>query len=460
MDDSDDDIDLPAYIKYAHTPGLTESMVATVLSECTLQQIAMIEQALVPESVEHEDAATACQLGGDIGRLEGGHLALYEFMTLADSIHDFGRHFQLQDIHDWCPARLMTVFSKVHGNDKGGRKMRPIELAEIKREEVLLRHLTRPKQLRFPPHAPISNPFLNKNVMKRYPYDASKSIEKQARCARQGVRLKGSRVVSMEVWLEEPRPRWLQLEQIAKVCTTIKAALGGDIEWIVDSSHEALPSLVTSFPLIHEKLLRDFRINGCGTSAFADSLRKAVAAKWTPIMCDATFCDAGDDDRHVYEQSNRTAGFDSGRTGRVYRDGYAHPVTLDGARHHADNDFYYTVREKGVLNARHKDHSLGAMRGEIKKVLQFLREGVITEEYAFRDIAKALAYKRAGDWGQVENCVVYGRALMTCDKMAAMYAILRGVSVVYMARAQHAGVLQLTFTMVKGSVATDKSRAQ
>lgn len=455
MDDSvDERIYLPAYIMYAATPGLVESMVSGVLSACTAQEIAMIGKALIP-GAEPEDMS-ACQFGGQIGNLEGGHLALYEFMTLADSIHDFGRTFPLPDIRDWCPAPLMTVFSKVHGKEEEGRKMRQIDLMEIKREDVLLTHLTRPKQLRFPGHAPIDNPFLNKNVMKRYPYDKNKSILAQARCARQGVRLQGSRVVSMEVWLEEPQPRWLQLEQIAKVCTTIKAALGSEVEWIVDASHEALPSLVTSFPIIHEQLLQRFKTT---TPDFADALRTTVAAKWTPVMCDATFCDAGDDDRHVYEESERTMGFDPSRTGQVYRDGYPHQVTLEGAEHRRDNDFYYTIAEKGVLNARHKDHSLGAMRAAIKLILKQVSEDVISNEYAMEEISKALAYKRAGDWGQVENCVLNGRALMTCDKMAAMYAIMRGVSVVYMAHAQHGDVLQMTFTMVKGSVSTDKSQS-
>ncbi len=435
----DSPLDLPSFIQFAHiNPVYLDSIVESALAECTPEQLATIADAfVVPEAgVETQDGGSPIDVVP----------ALYDFMAMADSVHDFSRRYlDVNDIvHKWCPAPMLQVFSPVYGQESQGRRKRAIEPMEIKREDILVKHLTRPKHLKFQGHAPIPNPFYKKSVMKRYPYDATKEIDQQARYARQGIRV-GSKVISMEVWLKGNKPCWLELEQISRVCSTIQAVLGNNVEWIVDASHEALASIVTSFPIIRENLMKRFKVIGD-----LQHLRsKTASLVWTPIICDATLYDAGDLDRYVYESSHRTIGFDPNPTGKVYHEGYSYQVTLQGARHLANNDFSYRVAEEGTLHYSEEAHSLASMGKDIKKTLRLLNDGLISEEVAHEEVAKALSYKRAGDWGQVENCVLRGRAFITCDKLAAMYAILRGVPVVYLARAQHNDVLQMTFSLVR-----------
>ena len=51
-------------------------------------------------------------------------------------------------------------------------------------------------------------------------------------------------------------------------------------------------------------------------------------------------------------------------------------------------------------------------------------------------ISKELLYalKRAGDWGQVENCKSYKKIFVTSDKLAALYAFHRGIRFIYLRR--------------------------
>lgn len=45
------------------------------------------------------------------------------------------------------------------------------------------------------------------------------------------------------------------------------------------------------------------------------------------------------------------------------------------------------------------------------------------------DMAVPAALKRAGDWGQVEHCILNGVVLVTCDRFLAFYAVYRDVNV-------------------------------
>jgi hypothetical protein len=448
------DLQLPRFLEIDCTRREIEGVVDAVWKVCSPEDIADLAAALGGPDPDHDPDhgcpdAEPCEGGGPPGTLEGADLALYEFLAFCDTVHDFGRPFEdcLDRLLEWCPAPMLSVPDPETG------KSRPIRVMEIKREDVLLKYLKSPKYLRFPGHPPLPNPFKDVHILQRYPYDPTKPIDRQARCARQGTR-RSSRVVSMELWLEEPQPRLLQVSQIANACATIRAALGADIEWIVDASHEAVPSIMTSFPIVHERLLHKFR-------TMPDSRPEFVSLRWTPVICDASLNDAGDLNRFVYEQSGRQLGFDGSPTGRVYRDGHPDQVTLNGAVHKKNNDLCYETEEYGEINYRDMQHSLAAMVREMKRTLAQERAGVLGRDAALRDIATSLALKRSGDWGQVENCVAKGRALMTCDKMASLFAVYRGVSVVYVQLSRHSDVLQVTLTLVKGRVPTDKaSRAQ
>lgn len=434
---------VPRLLEVDCTRREVEDAVDSVWRGCSPEDIADLAAALEAEPEEPPDDCTLS--GGGPGSLAGVELALYEFLALCDTVHDFGRPFKdsLSKLLEWYPAPMLSV------PDPATRKFRPIHVMEIKKEEILLKYLRTLKYLRFPGHPPLHNPFKDVNILKRYPYDKTKSINKQARRA--------SRVVSMELWLEEPQPRLLQVKQIANACATIQAALGTEVEWIVDSSHEAIPSIMSSFPIVHERLLNKFRTMPKERSTFVTEL-KATSLKWTPVICDASLNDPGDLDRFVYEQSGRRLGFDRNPTGPVYRDGYPDQVTLNGAVHKKNNDMCYDTEEYGEINYRDFTHSLPAMTRRIKDTLVDEQAGILSHDVAMARIATSLSLKRSGDWGQVENCVANGRALMTCDKIASLFAVYRGVSVVYVQFAQHDGVLQVTLTLMKGSVPTDKTQ--
>lgn len=460
MDDSEpEDSQYPHYL-YIDTPEAAEELVGQILGDATRREVADVAMALAGST----DAGGRCPGAQDGRGTEAGpSLDLYNFMLLADTIHDFGDDFDVADILEWLPTPLLRVCSGV-GRDKTWAS---IDLMEIKREDVLLRILTRSKYLHFA-SGRVVNPFWKKNVMKRYPYDPERSIADQARCVRKGFRTT-SRVVTFEVWLEGIRdPRVLMLEHIARTCTTMRDLLGRDVEWVVDNSHDSMATLLTSFPLVHEALLNKFKTDP--PSGFSKGLLARMNSRgpvtWTPIICDASLFDAGYVDRFVYEASTkldrlRPKGFDTRGTGEVYVAGYEDQVELLGAEYRKDNKFYYKVRNGRsvvAVDAHRKQNSRPKMARDVEGRLENLEEGLVAREETFRRIRRAFAAKRAGDWGQVENCRIRGRAFMTNDKLAAMYAIYRGVTVVYVAVATHAAVRQVTYSLVRGHVRLQTQR--
>jgi hypothetical protein len=99
----------------------------------------------------------------------------------------------------------------------------------------------------------------------------------------------------------------------------------------------------------------------------------------------------------------------SGRTS-AYLD-----VSVDG-----DGFRTATDRETGVTT------SAGYGKVDMSKIVRLWHKTNVPS------CATPLALKLVGDWGQIEHCKTHDIVFVTCDKLACLYAIYRGVSVMYL----------------------------
>jgi hypothetical protein len=410
-----------------------ESMVDRILESSTKADQRKIACVLSSIPVNTMTGGVAGKISDIRDRID----PLYSFLKLCDSIHDFARKFTLTEIYDWCGRpELITV------TDKYKRNRRIIELIEIKKEDVLLKYLTKNNKLYFPSGS-INNPFYKKNVMKRYPFNKLLSVEDQLARYRRSFR-QSNKVVTVEVWMQGSTYKTLQVEQICKVFSTIQTILGDKLQFIVDGS-VSLARIVTTFPVIHDRALRTFRLDPDFESfkkILNTKISKGSKPEWTPILCDASLYDAGEVDTYLIEQDHEKY-LDVRPTGEIYRTFDHKQIILQGARKKKGGKLQYKLLDKWV-DESDKINSLSMAKQAID--LADRHDNTISTK-----ITDALTQKRAGDWGQVENCRLRNRVFMTIDKIAAMYAIYRNVSVIYVTQDLHksSDLHQWSFSIVK-----------
>jgi hypothetical protein len=453
MEVNDADICLPLFIDFAHDRSYLQRSIQQFLS---LSKDEEINQLLIEiDKISNNFKFSSIQRAGVADTVDKRKLdmELYEFMMLCDSIHDFGRQFDINTIYKWIPCKLLSVFKKVktfenNTNSIMVTRKRPIDLMEIKREEKLISYLTKPEQLWFEKKS-IKNPFRGKNILKRYLYNPKLTLKDNIIFSRLNMK-KTNIVKSIDFWINEndSNPNHFYLEQICYICTIIKQYLGENIEWITDISNP-IYKLFTSFPLIQQKFLNSLNIQPNVKRDFVNNLNNRLHLEWTPIICDATMNDASETERFVFNKSNMQKGFDKNPTGSVYVDTFDFRFELQGAFYKRNGEMFYKLNEEEIQENQ-KENSLGANILYIKGKLKDLKNNLCTEEQAKKDIVHALAKKRSGDWGMVENCVVKKRAFITQDKLAAMYSIYRNVPVIYVHRVlRHKEIDQYTFVLVK-----------
>jgi hypothetical protein len=319
---------------------------------------------------------------------------------------------------------------------------------EIKKEEMLIAYLTKPENLWFGTKS-IKNPFRSKNVLKRYVYNKQLTVKDNILLSRLNMK-KTNIVKAIDFWINKNNDDLdkFYMEQICYICKVIKRYLGENIEWIIDVS-DPIFKLFTSFPFIQSKFLNTLNIKTNLKQEFIKDLNYKLQIEWTPIICDAVMNDATDTDRYVFNKSKMMKGFDEYPTGSVYADKYNFQVNLDGAFYKKSGEMFYKLNGQEMSDTV-KYNSISAAITTINNTLKQYDKKYIDEEECHKEILTALANKRSGDWGMVENCVVKRRAFMTQDKLAALYAIYRKVPVIYVHPVlRHKEIDQYTFVLVK-----------
>lgn len=259
------------------------------------------------------------------------------------------------------------------------------------------------------------------------------------------------------------RTRPLKLVQVAKLCAAIRATFGNSIEYCLDTT-EPLVCLIFALKFcgeaLYEKIIQP--TDSAKLESFVKSLQltdqqdvwfknltsNLKRSEHKAYICDAHFLDAlsvpRDFDIHVCEEP----------TGNVFTEGYPYQVELMGITY---NDAKIAqakvcITDNNVTRTRplQRDSTLSSI-SKAQESIALLKDGDLMN----RTFGGLICSKRAGDWGQVESCKRdANRVLITKDRLCALYAIYRGVKVIFMKINTHSEVKarqkigQYTFTML------------
>jgi hypothetical protein len=106
---NDDDISLPLFIHFANDEQYLEKSMNKFLSSTSDE---MLDKLLTKIEGDVKNNFSQNQYGGKPIINNEIESNLYEFLMLCDSIHDFGRIVDVQQIYKWLPMKLLSVFKK------------------------------------------------------------------------------------------------------------------------------------------------------------------------------------------------------------------------------------------------------------------------------------------------------------------------------------------------------------
>lgn len=238
-----------------------------------------------------------------------------------------------------------------------------------------------------------------------------------------------------EVWSEQDdksrKMQVLKLQQIIDVCNCMREKFKNDSCFVMDTNGP-LPRMVSSYALIDKSVNKKFRIENDAAEDLVPLLQEIVSKSWENVTCDASLIDAADHRGVVHRRA----------TGDVFHPDSLVQVTLDGCdgfdvyRYKASSetvtDDSRGTPEMNVPKTVTRDMWLH-LREKYSKatVIGLLEQSSVKVDGEFvpkpieeiQHVARWLALKRAGDWGQVLHCKKYGLVFMTGDKPAFMFAV-------------------------------------
>lgn len=236
---------------------------------------------------------------------------------------------------------------------------------------------------------------------------------------------------SSEVWtLRRPdaetnviaheEPQLVQMTQIAAACGMLAARFSETACFVLDAN-ELLPRLLVAYEHMGVELLAKFR------SADDDEVLQIVAEctsnQWAAVRCDATMADSA---THVGTTDARATGLVTHPRSRIR-------VTLGGCPSESSyeyvaesDDFTDPVLYSDADHFNTRKTVVGKQwRGFLEKYSKSETAAILQAHgSAPGNIARYLALKRAGDWGQIVYCRKRGAVFVTTDKPAFMHAVM------------------------------------
>ena len=235
------------------------------------------------------------------------------------------------------------------------------------------------------------------------------------------------------------KPKAVELQEVAYMMARLHQEFGSSGSFLVESNVAGNLILEICFGIhnIDRALFRAFTANppcidwtdvSAKLRQFVETeLGHAEPPAWKVVACDANIFDAGD---VAYGSMYRAE-----PTGNIFPAMCPFQVHLDGIdlRHNTTNATIHdnAGTQLAIQVNRRNAHALSKTA-----IMDMMAGRVLASEnktyHKIRTlpVPTLLALKRAGDWGQAEHCARYGTILMTQDRLAAAYAMLRGVGCV------------------------------
>jgi hypothetical protein len=241
----------------------------------------------------------------------------------------------------------------------------------------------------------------------------------------------GATFQSSEVWtlrtpdaetgvIAHEEPQLIQMTQIATACGMLKARFSESACFVLDAN-ELLPRLLVAYEHMGAELLAKFK--SVDDMEVLQIVAECTSNQWAAVRCDATLADSA---THVGVTDARETGLVTHPRSRIR-------VTLGGCptessyRYVAEtDDFSDPVMYSNLdhFNTR-KTVSEKRWNGFVEKYSKAETVAILQAAHsAPGNIARYLALKRAGDWGQVVYCRNRGAVFVTTDKPAFMHAVM------------------------------------
>ena len=383
---------------------------------------------------------------------------IYRLMAYADAAHDFG---------DVIPEDCMPdmVFPKEVADDT---------FAQEEWEDMFLRTMAAHATLRFG-NDRVKNPAHGLDILRvGYPIERraavlGKDADTYTRSPEIFMRMynecighaksaftQANRLIPVDLWTkrEGGDVEIIQLTCIAELLHIVRSCFGSYRKMAVDS--DPLLRLLFAIRYLEEAFFRRFRVEGIDMPkegyrlALTRRLREELRAfyggmpdqgdpyAWDIVLTDAAIFDGGGAMRYQVDTQHPT--------GDVFPPWLGYQITLRGARDTKDPSVEMVWRpgpdarpEARTMTYKETEATFGTR--EIERALdwKYSVPGSTLRTEALRRAAELAVYptqflyaiKRARDWAQVEHAARYGTIFFTRDRLAALYAYVRGAPCIF-----------------------------
>jgi hypothetical protein len=206
----------------------------------------------------------------------------------------------------------------------------------------------------------------------------------------------------------------------------MRQVYGLDADFLIDSSCSPLVTMILALRFIDKVFFERFQTDPDFSefSKISENIFGGAATWREPRLADANLFDSAYN-ATKFEYDDRETGIVINNNPRIELGGLQ--VSSQGTASRARiNDFELNLTSKQAS----KYFSINNIRNVIMGKL--LNDPINKKLYPLGE-SGLYAVKRAGDWGQVENCRKYDKVFFTSDRLAALYAQFRGVKFVFMA---------------------------
>lgn len=449
--------------------------------------------------------------GGGKDGIEDSHdIRIYRLMQLADALHDFDPTPPFKDAKKYnvprekiiesmdisVPAELarsLEHLEKINGSKYSAYKSEELPPGYSPRSHDMIAcipafvdFMKENREIQFPDGRSAENPLWDVDLLRRFDVRSALTFMKgelweafriQERAGRHR-----SGMISSEVWCplyeqgkvkkeKQYAPKktaseirnldkkilthkkTVYMAQITSLVTRMKSYFGpGETTFVLDASDDQMSRMIIATEKIDAAIAREFIVKDDERSKNELPVASAKSrSKWHYKVCDANLFDGASHFKKPW-MDYADPGVSVHATGAVFRKEDPYKITLLGVN--AKKEVTYSLNGAPAVTVSHESQYFSSNNMSVAMQTKI--------KLGHQDLSEELACKRVCDWGQIEHCKVSTTpenryVFVSSDRLAGLYAVYRGVSLLSINRKHHdhfqtptvPKLLQCTFTMYK-----------
>lgn len=412
--------------------GDAREIIDDIMKDASAKEIRQLKAAFLGSSKRGRDGERDVDVERDRdvvrarrGGKGGNDYLIYDLLQLVDTCHDFvNTPLDLRDMLRTTKTILPVGFFKKLLRDG----------------KALTNWFAENETIRFPSKT-VDNPLYKVNILERFDIDGdgASSIGSMTDLMQKYNNRVRSDAFDIYTETNHAKPEIMKLIMVAELCKAIRDRFGVDCSFQVDSTDDQLVILICAAAYISRAFYNRFMVDGA----------VVVNTNWVTAVTDANIFDAA--------VPNKDLPIDRRPTGNIFRKENGYQIELLGVGGRGGGRVNVRITDGNVaaaaaaaiplmLSLTVQDTTDNLSKAALKALIGLQAVAVAgNKKPTVRDLILTLstecqyALKRAGDWGQVENCLVYDKVFVTADKFAALYAIFRGVKCIFMRRREYPG---------------------